>query len=108
MKRRITAVVAAILVCCAVYLLMPYAPMPDAEEIAQVQVFCVYIGDTAVDITDKVDTDAVRELLPQVRARRFPNRWHGMRESGGIPIRDSGALWGKGTVPQYRRRKLCV
>ena len=82
MKRRITAVVAAILVCCAVYLLVPYAPMPNAEEIAQVQVFCVYIGDTAVDITDKVDTDAVRELLPQVRARRFPNRWHGMRESG--------------------------
>ena len=72
MKRKIAAVIAVILICCAVYLLVPYTPIPNEEEISQVQVLCVYIGDTAVDITDKVDTDAVRELLPQVRARAFP------------------------------------
>ena len=82
MKRKITAIVAVILICCAVYMLVPYTPMPNAEDITQVQVLCVYIGDTAVDITDKVDVNTVRALLPQVKARRFPNRWHGMRESG--------------------------
>ena len=40
----------------------------------------VHAGDTAEDITGQVDTNAVCELLPQIRARRLPSYHRGISE----------------------------
>lgn len=50
-----------------------YVPVPDTAEIADVLVLRVHAGDTSEDITEQADTDAIRELLPQIRARRLPS-----------------------------------
>ncbi|UYJ30078.1 MAG: hypothetical protein OGM11_06180 [Clostridiaceae bacterium] len=47
--------------------------MPDTAEIVDVLVLHVHAGDTAEDITEQADTDAIRELLPQIRALRLPS-----------------------------------
>ena len=50
-----------------------YVPVTDTAEIADMLVLHVHAGDTAEDITGQVDTNAVCELLPQIRARRLPS-----------------------------------
>ena len=81
MKRRIVFVLIAVLVCVgAVSCFTSYMPMPDTAEIVDVLVLHVHAGDTAEDITGQVDTNAVCELLPQIRARRLPSYHRGISE----------------------------
>lgn len=81
MKRRILFALIAVLVCVgAAACFTSYAPVPDAAEIADVLVLRVYAGDTSEDITGQVDTNAVCELLPQIRARRLPSYHRGISE----------------------------
>ena len=81
MKRRIVFVLIAVLVCVgAVSCFTSYTPMPDTAEIVDVLVLHVHAGDTAEDITGQVDTNAVCELLPQIRARRLPSYHRGISE----------------------------
>ena len=75
MKRRIVFALISVLICVgAAVWLVPYTPMPDTAEIVDV------LGDTAEDITGQVDTNAVCELLPQIRARRLPSYHRGISE----------------------------
>ena len=81
MKRRIVFVLIAVLVCVgAVSCFTSYTPMPDTAEIVDVLVLHVHAGDAAEDITGQVDTNAVCELLPQIRARRLPSYHRGISE----------------------------
>ena len=80
MKRKIIAVIAGILIFGWAYWLVPYTPVPDTAEIVDVLVLHVHAGDTAEDITGQVDTNAVCELLPQIRARRLPSYHRGIIE----------------------------
>ena len=80
MKRKIIAVIAGILIFGWAYWLVPYTPVPDTAEIVDVLVLHVHAGDTAEDITGQVDTNAVCELLPQIRARRLPSYHRGISE----------------------------
>ena len=81
MKRRILFALIAVLVCVgAAACFTSYAPVPDAAEIADVLVLRVHAGDTAEDITGQVDTNAVCELLPQIRARHLPSYHRGISE----------------------------
>lgn len=82
MKRRILFALIAVLVCVgAAACFISYAPVPDTAEIADVLVLRVHAGDTAEDITGQVDTNAVCELLPQIRARRLPSYHRGISEN---------------------------
>ena len=81
MKRRIVFVLIAVLVCVgAASCFTSYTPVPDTAEIVDVLVLHVHAGDTAEDITGQVDTNAVCELLPQIRARRLPSYHRGISE----------------------------
>ena len=81
MKRRIVFVLIAVLVCVgAASCFTSYTPVPDTAEIVDVLVLHVNAGDTAEDITGQVDTNAVCELLPQIRARRLPSYHRGISE----------------------------
>ena len=81
MKRRILFTLIAVLVCVgAAMCFTSYVPVPDTTEIADVLVLRVHAGDTAEDITGQVDTNAVCELLPQIRARRLPSYHRGISE----------------------------
>ena len=81
MKRRIEFVLIAVLVCVgAASCFTSYTPVPDTAEIVDVLVLHVHAGDTAEDITGQVDTNAVCELLPQIRARRLPSYHRGISE----------------------------
>lgn len=81
MKRRILFALIAVLVCVgAASCFTSYTPVPDTAEIADVLVLRVHAGDTAEDITGQVDTNAVCELLPQIRARRLPSYHRGISE----------------------------
>ena len=81
MKRRIVFVLIAVLVCVGVAsCFTSYTPVPDTAEIVDVLVLHVHAGDTAEDITGQVDTNAVCELLPQIRARRLPSYHRGISE----------------------------
>ena len=81
MKRRILFALIAVLLCVeAAVCFTSYAPVPDTAEIADVLVLRIHAGDTSEDITEQVDTDAVRDLLPQVRARRLLSYHRGISE----------------------------
>lgn len=81
MKRRILFALIAVLVCVgAASCFTSYTPVPDTAEIADVLVLRVHAGDTAEDIAGQVDTNAVCELLPQIRARRLPSYHRGISE----------------------------
>ena len=81
MKRRIVFVLIAVLVCVgAASCFTSYTQMPDTAEIVDVLVLHVHAGDTAEDIIGQVDTNAVCELLPQIRARRLPSYHRGISE----------------------------
>ena len=81
MKRRIVFALISVLICVgAAVWLVPYTPVPDTAEIVDVLVLHVHAGDTAEDITGQVDTNAVCELLPQIRARRLPSYHRGISE----------------------------
>ena len=74
MKRRIVFVLIAVVVCVgAAMCFTSYVPVTDTAGIADVLVLRVHAGDTSEDITEQADTDAIRELLPQIRARRLPS-----------------------------------
>ena len=74
MKRRIVFVLIAVLVCVgAASCFTSYTPVTDTAGIADVLVLSVHAGDMSEDITEQADTDAIRELLPQIRARRLPS-----------------------------------
>ena len=76
MKRRIVFVLIAVLVCVgAASCFTSYTPVPDTAEIVDVLVLHVHAGDTA-----EVDTNAVCELLPQIKARRLPSYHRGISE----------------------------
>ena len=67
MKRRIVFALISVLICVgAAVWLVPYTPMPDTAEIADVLVLRV--------------TNAVCELLPQIRACRLPSYHRGISE----------------------------
>ncbi len=57
-----------------------YAPVPDTAEITDALVLRVHAGDTSEDITEQVDTNAVCEVLPQIRARCLPSYHRGISE----------------------------
>ena len=81
MKRRIVFVLIAVLVCVgAVSCFTSYTPVTDTAGIADVLVLSVHAGDMSEDITEQADTDAIRELLPQIRARRLPSYHRGISE----------------------------
>ena len=81
MKRRILFALIAVLVCIgAAMCFTSYAPVPDTAEITDVLVLRVHAGDTAEDITEQVDVNAVCELLSQIRARRLTNYHRGISE----------------------------
>lgn len=81
MKRRIVFVLIAVVVCVgAAMCFTSYVPVTDTAEIVDVLVLHVHAGDTAEDITGQVDTNAVCELLPQIRARRLPSYHRGISE----------------------------
>lgn len=86
MKRRIVFVLIAVLVCVgAASCFTSYTPVPDTAEIVDVLVLHVHAGDTAEDITGQVDTNAVRELLTHIRARRIPSlRLEGIQEDSFV------------------------
>ena len=74
MKRQILFVLIAVVVCVGVAMCFTsYVPVTDTAGIADVLVLRVHAGDTSEDITKQADTDAIRELLPQIRARRLPS-----------------------------------
>lgn len=81
MKRRIIFVLIAVLVCVgAASCFTSYTPVTDTAGIADVLVLSVHAGDMSEDITEQADTDAIRELLPQIRARRLPSYHRGISE----------------------------
>ena len=81
MKRRIVFVLMAVLVCVgAASCFTSYTPVTDTAGIADVLVLSVHAGDMSEDITEQADTDAIRELLPQIRARRLPSYHRGISE----------------------------
>ena len=81
MKKRIAFALISVLLCVgAAVWLVPYTPMPDAADIAEVQVFRIYAGDTSEDITEQVNVDAICEVLPQIRAYRLPYYHRGISE----------------------------
>ena len=81
MKRRIVFVLIAVLVCVgATSCFTSYTPVTDTAGIADVLVLSVHAGDMSEDITEQADTDAIRELLPQIRARRLPSYHRGISE----------------------------
>lgn len=81
MKRRIVFVLIAVLVCVgAASCFISYTPVTDTAGIADVLVLSVHAGDMSEDITEQADTDAIRELLPQIRARRLPSYHRGISE----------------------------
>ena len=81
MKRRIVFVLIAVLVCVgAASCFTSYTPVTDTAGIADVLVLSVHAGDMSEDITEQADTDAIRELLPQIRARRLPSYHRGISE----------------------------
>lgn len=80
MKRKIIAVIAGILIFGWAYWLVPYSPIPDTVNITEMRVYQLDRGEYADDFTERVDTDTVRELLPQIRARRLPSYHRGISE----------------------------
>ncbi|MFR0940891.1 MAG: hypothetical protein ACLSF2_00320 [Butyricicoccus sp.] len=76
MKRRILFVLIAVVVCVgAAMCFTSYVPVTDTAGIADVlhtKSLC-HAEIRLEDITEQADTDAIRELLPQIRARRLPS-----------------------------------
>ena len=68
MKQRLTYALASSAACIALAAwLVPYAPMPKAEGIGQIEVLGTIQGQYSAYVTRWLDTDEVRQLLPQIK-----------------------------------------
>lgn len=73
MKRGLTYALASSAVCIALAaLLVPYAPMPKAEGIGKIEVLGTIQGQYSAYVTRWLDTDEVRQLLPQIKMNSIP------------------------------------
>jgi len=52
--------------------LVPYAPTPKAEGIGQIEVLGTIQGQYSAYVTRWLDTDEVRQLLPQIKMNSIP------------------------------------
>ena len=73
MKRGLTYALASSAACIALAaLLVPYAPTPKAEGIGQIEVLGTIQGGYHQYVTRWLDTDEVRQLLPQIKMNSIP------------------------------------
>lgn len=73
MKQRLTYALASSAVCIALAAwLVPYAPTPKAEGIGQIEVLGTIQGQYSAYVTRWLDTDEVRQLLPQIKMNSIP------------------------------------
>ena len=73
MKQRLTYALASSAACIALAaLLVPYAPTPKAEGIGQIEVLGTIQGQYSAYVTRWLDTDEVRQLLPQIKMNSIP------------------------------------
>ena len=73
MKQRLTYALASSAACIALAAwLVPYAPTPKAEGIGQIEVLGTIQGQYSAYVTRWLDTDEVRQLLPQIKMNSIP------------------------------------
>ena len=73
MKQRLTYALASSAACIALAAwLVPYAPMPKAEGIGKIEVLGTIQGQYSAYVTRWLDTDEVRQLLPQIKMNSIP------------------------------------
>lgn len=73
MKQRLTYALASSAVCIALAAwLVPYAPTPKAEGIGKIEVLGTIQGQYSAYVTRWLDTDEVRQLLPQIKMNSVP------------------------------------
>ena len=73
MKQRLTYALASSAVCIALAAwLVPYAPTPKAEGIGKIEVLGTIQGQYSAYVTRWLDTDEVRQLLPQIKMNSIP------------------------------------
>ena len=73
MKQRLTYALASSAACIALAaLLVPYAPTPKAEGIGKIEVLGTIQGQYSAYVTRWLDTDEVRQLLPQIKMNSIP------------------------------------
>ena len=73
MKQRLTYALASSAACIALAaLLVPYAPTPKAEGIGKIEVLGTIQGGYHQYVTRWLDTDEVRQLLPQIKMNSIP------------------------------------
>ena len=73
MKRGLTYALASSAACIALTAwLVPYAPMPKAEGIGKIEVLGTIQGQYSAYVTRWLDTDEVRQLLPQIKMNSIP------------------------------------
>jgi len=72
-KQRLTYALASSAACIALAAwLVPYAPTPKAEGIGQIEVLGTIQGQYSAYVTRWLDTDEVRQLLPQIKMNSIP------------------------------------
>lgn len=73
MKQRLTYALASSAACIALAAwLVPYAPTPKAEGIGKIEVLGTIQGQYSAYVTRWLDTDEVRQLLPQIKMNSIP------------------------------------
>ena len=73
MKQRLTYALASSAACIALAaLLVPYAPTPKAEGSGQIEGLGTILGVYQQYVTRLLDTDEVRQLLPQIKMNSIP------------------------------------
>ena len=73
MKRGLTYALASSAACIALAAwLVPYAPTPKAEGIGKIEVLGTIEGGYHQYVTRWLDTDEVRQLLPQIKMNSIP------------------------------------
>ena len=73
MKRGLTYALASSVACIALAAwLVPYAPTPKTEGIGQIEVLGTIQGGYHQYVTRWLDTDEVRQLLPQIKMNSIP------------------------------------
>ena len=73
MKQRLTYALVSSAACIALTAwLVPYAPTPKAEGIGQIEVLGTIQGQYSAYVTRWLDTDEVRQLLPQIKMNSIP------------------------------------
>ena len=73
MKQRLTYALVSSAACIALMAwLVPYAPMPKTEGIGKIEVLGTIQGQYSAYVTRWLDTDEVRQLLPQIKMNSIP------------------------------------